>query len=323
MLDKRKEKHNNKETSISAEKFQVVKELHTQARRNFSRRRVIVRGLNETWQSDLLQIDQHARENKGYKYILVVIDIFSKYLWTESLKDKSGNSVTSAFESILKRVDQTPKNLQTDNGKEYYNTCFNNLMKQYSINHYSTYSTKKAQIAERVIRSLKELLYKSFSLRGTYRWYDILSKITNEYNHRKHRTIGMRPVDVNKNNEQKLLNTVYSHMKIAGQPKYRIGQVVRISKEKAVFEKGYTPNWSTELFKIRKIKMSMPVVYELEDMYGEEIKGYFYTEELLPAKYEDVYLIEKIIKRKGNKIYVKWLGFDAKHNSWINESNKL
>ncbi|KAJ8950050.1 hypothetical protein NQ314_008056 [Rhamnusium bicolor] len=210
-----------------------------------------------------------------------------------------------------------------DQGTEFYNVHFKNLMKKYKVNHYSTYSTKKAAIVERVIRTLKERLYKYFSLNGSYRWIDILSDIVKDYNNRWHRTIRMKPCDITKSNEKKILNSVYKHIKLATPRRYKVGDIVRISKNKHVFKKGYTPNWTTELFKIVKVRITNPTTYLLEDMQGTPISGGFYEEELQKTKNADVYLVEKVLRRRGKKVYVKWLGLDSSNNSWIDSDNIL
>jgi hypothetical protein len=303
--------------SITKAREQVVRELHKPARLKFKRRRFIHRGLDDTFASDLAQLDQYTRENRGFKYILVVIDCFSKFLWTKPLKSKTGQEITKAMALIFKQSKRIPKNLVTDNGKEYYNSGFQNLMKQHGINHYSTFSILKASIAERVIRTIKEKLFRLFTLNGNHKWIDLLDQVTHNYNNSKHRTIGMKPKDVNKSNEQSILKSVYSHLKIVASQKFKVGDVVRISKAKHIFQKGYTPNWTTELFKISKVKITNPTTYLLEDMQGHPIKGGFYEVELQKTKQPDVFLIESVLRRKGNKMYVKWLGFDNSHNSWI------
>lgn len=300
------------------EKLQVVKELHKQARKNFKRRRTIIKGFDDLWQTDLAEFGPYARENKGYKYILLVIDCFSKYLWTRPLKNKTGPEVTAAMTNIFKEG-RIPKNIQSDDGKEYYNQHFQKLMKKHGINHYSTYSTKKAAIVERVIRTLKSKLYKTFSLQGTYKWFDILKDKTLEYNNSKHRTIAMKPALVKPTTKLK----VYDNIKIAGKAKYKVGDMVRLSKFKTVFAKGYTPNWTTELFKIDKVQITNPVTYKLVDTRGHPVLGGFYEEELQKAKYSDIYLVEKVLKRKKNKVFVKWLGLDPSHNSWLKKDNVL
>lgn len=307
----------------SKEKVQVVNELHRPARKNFPRRRTIIKGIDDLWQSDLMQMDSYADENKNHTFVLVVIDCFSKFVWTKALKTKCAEEVTKAFSEILKQSNRRPKNLQTDQGREFFNFKFKNLMKKYKINHYNTYSVKKAAIVERVIRTLKEKLFKYFSLNGTYYWLQILPKIVADYNTIKHRTIGMSPIEVNKSNEKLLLRSRYNHIKIAGRGKFKVGDTVRISKFKHVFSKGYLPNWTTEIFKISKIQITNPVTYLLDDLQGNPIRGAFYEPELQSASNSDIYLVEKILCERGNKVLVRWLGFDQSHDSWIDKSNRL
>lgn len=304
------------------EKIQLIKELHAPARKNYPRRQTIIKGIDDLWQADLAQLDQYSSHNKNFKFILVVIDCFSKYLWCRPLKSKSGEEVTSAFADILKSS-RKPHNLQTDQGTEFYNSQFQKLMKKHNINHYSTFSIKKAAIAERVIRTLKEQLFKYFSLNGKYKWIDVLPSLVDEYNNRKHRTIHLKPIDVTSSNEKKLLETVYSSIKMCGKRKFKRGDIVRISKAKHVFEKGYTPNWTTELFKISKVQITNPTTYLLEDLEGRPIKGGFYTEEIQKVVNPDVFLVEKVLRRKGNKVLIRWLGFDSTHDSWEDSKNVL
>lgn len=312
----------NKNSTFTKEKIQLVNELHKPISKNFRRRRTIIKGLDDLWQADLGQLDLYAKFNKNYKYILTVIDCFSKFLWMKPLKTKSGEEVATAFESILQN--RKPHNLQTDQGKEFFNTNFKELMVKYNINHYNTYSCKKASIAERVLRTIKERLFKYFSLSGSYRWIDVLPSIVYDYNHTKHKTINKKPIFVNKNNENEVLKYAYNHIKLTSPiRKFSVGDIVRISKAKHIFEKGYMPNWTTELFKVSKVKITNPVTYLLEDLEGSPIKGAFYEAELQQTKQPDLYLVEKVLRKRGNKVYVKWLGFDNRHNSWINKTNRF
>lgn len=313
--------HNITKLKENQIRSQIVDELHHAARRNFQRRSVEMRGINDTFQIDLVEMIPYARQNSGYKYLLMVIDTFSKYAWVKKIKNKSGPVVTKAMKEILhENPDRIPKNIQSDLGKEFYNKHFQALMKRYRINHYTTYTKMKASIVERFNRTFLNKLWKQFSLQGTHKWLQHFEKIVAEYNRRKHRTIQMRPIDVNLNNESMLLRTVYKKNSVIGfnrKHKFHINDYVRISKYKTIFEKGYTPNWSTEIFQISKILPTHPTTYYLIDLNGEKIKGCFYAEELQHTKNKDVYLVEKVLKRKGNKELVKWLGFDNKHNSWI------
>lgn len=309
---------------ITNAKRQVVEEIHKPARINFKRRKVIVKSLNDLFQADLVEMLPYAKENKGNKYILVVINCFSKFAWAVPLKNKKGPEVASAIHKILKQLSKTqiPKNLHTDGGLEFFNQHFNKVMKIYSINHYQTYSEKKASIVERLNRTLKTMMWKEFSLQGSYKWLNLLPRIINIYNNKKHRTIGMKPKEVTKKDEKSLLDKVYNRIKIAyTKNKFKVGDNVRISKFRGIFDKKYMPNWSTEVFKVRKVQLTNPTTYLLKDDRNQNVLGAFYTEQLQKVKYPDVFLVEKILKKRGDKVYVKWLGFDDTHNSWINKTN--
>jgi Integrase core domain len=278
----------------------IARELHAPVRRKFNRRRVTVKGLADLMQADLIDVRKYSRENQGNTYILVVIDAFTKYAYAEGVKRKSGPAVAEAFEKILRRMKKSdiPKNLQTDQGLEFFNSHCARVFSEYGINHYVTYSSIKASIAERFIRTLKNMLWKHFTARSTFKWSDILQKCVNEYNQTKHRSIGMAPREVNASNAAEVLKKL---RKLAQSRKqYRtleIGTAVRISKAKACFKKGYTPNYSSEVFKIKEVQATDPPTYLLEDLSGEAVLGAFYREELLPTKYSDIFLASKVYKR--------------------------
>ncbi|XP_018572315.1 uncharacterized protein LOC108911779 [Anoplophora glabripennis] len=193
---------------MSSIKEVVVNELHKPARKKFRRRHVLVRGLNDLIQADLVEMIPYV--NKGYRYILVVINIFSKFVWVEPVKRKTAKEVSNAMAKILSQMKYMPHNCQTDLGTEFYNKEFKNLMTQLKINHYSMYSNLKASVVERISRTLKNLMWKQFSLQGTYKWINILPEIVNRYNETQHRTHGLDPIKVNNKNDTKLLQTAYS-----------------------------------------------------------------------------------------------------------------
>ncbi|KAJ8913491.1 hypothetical protein NQ315_002642 [Exocentrus adspersus] len=299
-------------------KKNVAEELHKSARKNFKRRRTIIKGFGDLWQIDLAEMQPYAKSNRGHRYILVVIDCYSKYVWTRAVKNKTASEVAKAMRGILNDANYAPRNCQSDQGLEFYNKSFKALMDQYGINHYSTYSTKKAAIVERVIKTIKNWLYKEFSSLGRYEWLSILPTITDQYNRRIHSTTKMRPIDVRPDT----LIDAYNNPKIAPKKfKFKVGDVVRVSKYKGVFSRGFTPNWSNELFKIAKANITNPATYLLEDMEAKPILGCFYEYELQKTKYPDVYLIEKILRRSGNRVYVRWLGLPDSHNSWVNKAD--
>lgn len=304
-------------------KRQLVEELHSPARKHFKRRKVIIKGIDDLFQADLVDMSAYAGQNRGFHFLLTVIDTFSKYAWVVALKNKSGPSVTKAMMSVFEEG-RIPKNLQTDDGNEFYNKNMKKLLEKHKINHYSVYSHLKASIVERFNRTIKNAMWKEFSMNGSYRWINIIHTLCNDYNNSFHRTIKMKPVEVNKSNESKLLREVYK----IDEPnivktKFHVGQYVRISKYKHVFEKMYTPNWTTEIFKISQIKFTNPETYHLVDSRDNPIKGGFYKYELQNVKDPKLCLVEKIIQRKGNQVFVKWLGFPDDHNSWIDKNELL
>lgn len=303
-------------------KLCVVNEIHKAARRNFQRRSVILKGIDDLWQADLIDIKNYQKINKGFKFILVIIDAFSKYAWLLPLKTKTKTEVTVAFEKILK-TGRNPKNLQTDMGTEFYNDIFQKLMKKYQINHYSTYSTKKASIVERLIRTIKSKLFKHFSLVGNYKWNGTpLIDIVNSYNNTMHRTTKYKPSEINKINEPVVANNIKKAQfsTPSKKNKFCVGDIVRISKYKGDFQKGYTPNWSTELFTVLNVNKTTPTTYNIEDQHHRPIKGCFYEHELQKTKCANIYLVEKVIKKRGRKLLVKWLGLSETENSWIDQS---
>ena len=130
----------------------------------------------------------------------------------------------------------------------------------------------------------------------------------------------MKPKDVTKSSENDVMHK-FAAVKRKKKPKFQVGDKVRVRRVKQVFKKGYTTNWSTEIFSITKVASTNPVTYHLKDYREQPISGGFYEEELQKVKYSDVYLVEKIVKKRDNEVYVKWLGFDSSHNSWIDKSN--
>lgn len=307
-------------------KWVLINELHREARKNFKRRTTNMRGIKDTIQADLVEMIPYAASNKNMKYILTVINIFSKKAYARALKTKSGPEVTNAMKSILNEIHHTIRNLHVDKGKEFYNQSMMEMLNLRNIHLYSTFSTKKAAIVERFNRTLKSKMWKQFSFHGSYKWIDILPKLINEYNNTKHSTIKMCPNEVNASNERHLMNTVYNHdrsLAIKSKPKFCEGDFVRISKYKHVFDKGYTPNWTTEIFKVKHVYHTFPITYCLIDLDGQDIRGCFYTQELQLVQDPKLYLVEKILRKRGNKIFVKWLGFSNTYNSWINSKNLI
>lgn len=188
----------------------------------------------------------------------------------------------------------------------------------------------KASVIERWIRTLKSKIYKYFTHKTTYRWIDVLQSLIDNYNNSYHRSIKMTPNQVCDENADIVREQLYPQSNHTPKWKYNVGQKCRISKGKHVFHKGYREGWSEEIFVIRRRFTSEPVTYELEDLMGEEITGRFYEDEIQPVTKEDdgVYKVERVLKTRRNKngkieYLVKWVGYDDKFNSWVDNVSKL
>lgn len=298
-------------------KAQIVREIFKPARKKFPRRHVEVRGIDETFQADLIEFLPYARENDGHRYALTCIDIFSKFGFIEILKSKSAQNVSDAMRRIFETTGRVCKNMHTDQGSEFKG-AFKQLMQEYSVNHYHTQSHLHASIVERFNKTIKIQLFKELHYHGSVRWIDFIHSVLNQYNYRVHSTIKMAPANVKKIHEKSLLETVYSRKYTLVPPKYKVGDCVRISKYKALFDRSFHPSWSTEIFKIARVRYTTPITYDLIDYQGDPVVGSFYEHEIAKTKYPDTYLIERVLKRVGpNRFLVRWVGFDSSHDSIV------
>ena len=271
------------------------------------------------------------KQNKGYKYMLNVIDVFSKYAWSIPMKNKTGVTTLEAFKKIAKQSDRIPKHLWVDKGLEFYNKDVNGWLKENNIVMYSTFSEHKSVVVERFNRTLKETMWKRFTAENTRNWIDMLDKLLHSYNNKVHSTIGMTPVEASKKeNEMNILqNITYKTRPIPlRKAKLKVGDKVRISRTKSMFEKGYLPNWSEQLYVVDNVQQTVPITYKIKDLLGEEIEGSFYEQELQKSQ-QEVYRVEKVIRKKKingiDHALVKWSGYNEKFNEWIpvTELNKL
>lgn len=298
----------------------IAKELHRQARKNFPTRKTELKGRYDLYQGDLVEMIPYAKVNNNFKYILTLINCFTKVGHAIPLKSKNGKDVAAALSPFFKR--NKMRHFQTDRGKEFYNPHVQKLLSHHNINHYSTYSDKKAAIVERFNRTLKGMMWRAFTAQGSYKWVKLLPELVAQYNNTVHRSIGVKPVEVNAKNENEIklrLNKIDKPSLPSN--RFSVGDKVRISKFKKTFTKGYLPNWTNEIFTIHKIQPTIPVTYTLKDSSGIVLKGGFYAYELSKTRFDDVFLVEKVLRRKGDKLLVRWLGYDRTHDSWINKND--
>ena len=215
--------------------------------------------------------------------MLFVIDSFSKFLYTVPIKNKSSLSMIPAFKQVFRKAKAKPRMLHVDNGMEFYSNVMKDFFKKNEIKVYSIHSIYKSAICERVIRTVVSKIYRYMTEKDTKKFIDQLQPLTNAYNNSYHRSIGMKPREVTKKRWQEVWQRLYS--KYASQrgrkiPKYAVGDYVRISKEKARFEKGYTSNFSPEVFQIRAVQDTILPTYLLRDITAkkEDLSGAFYEE---------------------------------------------
>ena len=304
----------------------LADELHKPIRRKFKKRRVMVAKIDDTWAIDLVDMQSFSRFNRGYKYLLAVIDIFSKYGWLIPIKSKTGEATTKAFATILNQ--RKPHKIWVDKGKEFYNKHFQTLLEKHGIEMYSTENEEKSSVVERWNRTMKRRMFKYFSASNTNNYVDVLSTLLHNYNNSKHRSIKMSPEEASfKKNEAKVYSNLYGDLEPPPKPKYSVGDMVRISKKKGIFEKGYMPNWTEEIFAIYEVQRTNPPTYKIKDTAGKEIKGTFYEQELQKTM-QEVFRIEKVIRKRTNKqgkkeVFVKWKGYPASFNSWIPEIDSI
>ena len=244
--------------------------LHKQRGRRFPTLPVLVFNIDQQWVADLVEVQNISKYNKGMRYLLMVIDAFSKYAWVEPIKTKTGKVVTEAFEKILKRAKgRKPINLQTDAGKEFYNSTFAALMKQKNIHHFSTSGDAKASIVERFNRTFKDYL-------------PVLPDLVKGYNASYHHTIGMAPNQVNLKNEKEVWDRMYGKRlsKKTQKGSLKVKDSVRLNKKFRPFKKGYLPGWTEEVFVVQLVLPGVVPTYKIGEFDGTLLKGTFYEQDL-------------------------------------------
>jgi len=278
------------------------KEIHHRKITKFQRRKVIVTHVDEIWALDLASMENLASDNNGYKWILCIIDVFSKYVFCVPTKNKTATTILEAFKKVVQDSDRMPSKIWVDQGSEFYNKQFEKWIKDKNITMYSTYGESKSVVVERFIRTLRDKMELYFDETNSREWVDILPKIVDKYNNTKHSTIKMTPVEAIKpENEVPVFNNINKKPKQNKSKKtalFKVGDQVRVSKVKQTFEKGYKANFSYEVYTITEVLQTDPITYQIEDWGGEPIEGSFYTNELLKTKVPDYYEVEKILETR-------------------------
>ena len=217
--------------------MQLADELHKPIFRKFNKRKVHSSFRENIWGADLADMQLLSKFNKRFRFLLCVINIFSKYAWVIPLKDKKGISIVNAFKQILKESNREPNKIWVDKGSEFYNICLKKWLQDNDIEMYSTNNEGKSVIAERFIRTLKNKIYEYMTSISKNVYIDKLDAIVKKCNNTYHTSIKTKSIDVKGNRYIDLKKE--SNDKI---PKFKVRDRVRISKYKNIFAKGYMPN---------------------------------------------------------------------------------
>ena len=258
--------------------------LHKPIRHRFPRNKVVAYAVDSHWQADLCDMRRLKAHNSHYQYILTVVDVLSKHAWAEPIKRKTPEEVRRAFQRILDGSGRQPHWLMTDRGNEFKGV-FQRLLQERDIRFYfAPNPVIKAANVERFNRTLKNKIWRYFSLHKTKRWVGVLPSIMHTLNHSRSRPIGMRPVDVNKDNERLVWQRLYGDGELTNRsPRYRfqLGDQVRVARWRKVFDKGYTPTFTREVYTVvERIPRRYPV-YRLQDADKKVvIPGVFYAQQL-------------------------------------------
>ena len=249
-------------------------------KKNYPTNKVIYNHVDEIFSIDLADMnDYKISNNKSYRYIFIVIDNFSKYLWAIPLKNKYSQTITNEFSNILTTSKRKPLKLESDRGSEFYNCIFQNFLKSKNIQHYSRFTDKGPSIAERLIRTLRNLLKKPVFEKGRADWLSELPSVFNKYNNTIHHSTKMKPIDASKKSNEKEVFSNLRDDRVKRQPKYKLGQLVRTADIKRVFSKCDSTNYSYKLYTITEVIHDTIPAYRinyLPERYNENL--------LLPTK---------------------------------------
>ena len=231
--------------------------------------------IDDIWSLDILDLkDYGPKNNRGYRYVLVIIDNFSKFGWTIPLKNKNAQTIKDSFENILISSKRKPNLIERDRGKEFYKNIFQDFLNKNSNKLYSRNSSFGAVFAERFNKTIRDLLKRPVFAKGDGNWIDILPTITKQCNNRIHSSIKLSPKDASlKKNEGFVYKNLLDKRKKV-KPKFQINDLVRTADLKKTFSKGDTTNWSYKLYKITEIINDTIPSYHIDNLkerYNESL----------------------------------------------------
>ena len=231
--------------------------------------------IDDIWSLDILDSkDYGPKNNRGYRYVLVTIDNFSKYGWTVPLKNKNAQTIKDSFENILISSKRKPNLIESDRGKEFYNNIFQDFLNKNDIKLFSRNSSYGAVFAERFNRTIRDLLKKIVFENGDGNGIDVLPTITKQYNKKVHSSTKLTPIQASlKKNEGFVYKNLLDKRKKVN-PKFQINDLVRVADLKKTFSKGDTTNWSYKLYKITEIINDTIPSYKIDSLkerYNESL----------------------------------------------------
>ena len=249
-------------------------------KKNYPTNKIIYNHIDEIWSIDLADmVDYKISNNKVFRYIFIVIDNYIKYLWAIPLKTKYSQTITNEFLNILSSSKRKPLKIESDRGSEFYNSIFQNFLKVKNIHHYSRFTDKGPSIAERVIRSIRNLLKKPVFEKGNADWLSELNSVVKKYNNTIHHSTKMTLIQASKKSNENLIYSNLQDRRIKQQPKFKLGQLVRAADIKKVFSKGDSTNYSYKLYTITQ------VIHDTIPAYRTDYLPKRYNENLLlPTK---------------------------------------
>ena len=315
--------------------------LFKETKNNFKRNRIYSSYANQQWEIDILDLSQYSRYNRirihrnnrlelrSIKYLITIIDIFSKYAYVMPIELKSMKIICENFEKLFKLV--KPQKIRSDRGLEFDNIQFRLLCEKNNIKFFTTQnSTKKCAIIERFNKTLRTKIERYMNYRRTRRYVDHLKSFVTAYNHSMHKSIKMAPIDVSYDKEPEVFKNLYGKKNLLEilkenrlKNKFSVGDNVRLKYERKIFDKGYRQKWTDIVYKVKKILNKLTKSQLLLEYRGQVLKRRFYPEELqkVEINHNTVWGIEKVLRKrvKNNKVelFVKWKGFPPEESSWI------
>ena len=260
-------------------------------RKNYPTNKRVYNFVNEIRSTELVDmIDYKTSNNKNYRYIFIVIDNFPKYFWPIPLKNIYSQTITQEFSNNLTTSKRKPLKLESDRGSEFYNSIFQNFLKSKNIQHFSRFTDKGPSIAERVLRSLRNLIKKPIFLAGNADWLSELPSITKKYNNTLHHSTKMIPIQASEKSNEKLVYSNLQYRRINQQPKFKLGDLVRTSDINKVLSKGDSTNYSYLLYK------KTEVIHDTIHSYRKDYLPENYNENLLLPTKLSLDEINKIMK---------------------------